>query len=97
MKLIFAIAIYITFGVQFYVGIQVTWQPIELWLATLEYRHSGESLQRFLLWCRAYGEFVLRFLFLCFTCELLLCQVYIMETPSGPVQTVNAALWHDLG
>ena len=66
VKLIFAGAIFISYGLQFYVPVDIMWPKIRSWL-------SPGFLRR-------YGEYGLRVLFALFTCKLkiviLLCHTY---------------------
>lgn len=59
VKVLFATAIFCTYGVQFYV-------PIEIISSHMEWRLSDHS------WKRKYGEYILRAAFLFMTCKCML-------------------------
>jgi len=58
VKVMFAVAIFITYGLQFYVPIEILWMSLE------------HSLTHHIL--INYGEYLLRYCFLFITCEFLL-------------------------
>jgi len=58
VKVMFAAAIFITYGLQFYVPIEILWTSLE------------QTLTHHLL--INYGEYLLRYFFLFVTCEFLL-------------------------
>jgi len=58
VKLMFAIAIFFTYGIQFYVPIEILWPSINNRVNNI--------------YLKKYGEYLLRFFFLCVTCKYLM-------------------------
>jgi len=61
VKVMFATAIYITYGIQFYVPIEILWPALQQVLVSNNC-HSHQLLTE-------YGEYLLRYFFLFVTCE----------------------------